>query len=52
MKREVSGFRDELKKQKASFKPFVELFPDVAKIRDGRLALVDERRGPLDTYAT
>ena len=50
MKREVSGFRDELKKQKASFKQFVELFPDVAKIRDGRLALVGERRGPLDAY--
>ena len=51
MKREVAGFRDELKKQKASFKQFVELFPDVVKIRDGRLTLVGERRGPLDAFA-
>ena len=51
MKRGVSGFRDELKKQKASFRQFVELFPDVAKIRDGRLRLVGERRGALDAYA-
>ena len=52
MKREVSGFRDELKKQKASFRQFVELFPEVAKIRDGRLRLVGNRRGPLDAFAT
>jgi hypothetical protein len=51
MKRGVAGFREELKRQKASFRQFVELFPDVAKISQGRLSIVGERRGPLDAYA-
>ena len=51
MKREVEGFRDELKKQKTSFRQFVELFPDVVTIRDGRLTLVGQRQGALDQYA-
>jgi hypothetical protein len=50
MKRGVAGFREELKRQKASFRQFVELFPDVAKISQGRLSIVGERRGPLDAY--
>ena len=51
MKREAAGFRDELKKHKASFKQFAKLFPDVVKIRDGRISVVGERRGALDAYA-
>lgn len=50
MKRGVAGFWEELKRQKASFRQFVELFPDVAKISQGRLSIVGERRGPLDAY--
>jgi len=51
MKREVAGFRDELKKQKSTFRQFVELYPDVVTIRDGRLTLVGQRQGALDQYA-
>ena len=50
MKREVEGFRDELKKQKSSFRQFVELFPDVVTINDGRLQIVGQRQGALDQF--
>ena len=51
MKRDVEGFKDELKRQKTSFRQFVELFPEVVTIEDGRLKIVGARRGPLDQFA-